>query len=276
MTLQTQAMLITLSVSCWTARKQDKKVAAEVEAAHNARDAGRYNKMLVDKIHLDPITQFAGQIRSYHYKMTLPWMDNGARLLPSKLFMEYSAEIRKMKLQYQALVNDFIIKYDATLRQDARQRLGTMYDADDYPEGYELRNKFDVETDIAPVPDGHDFRVDVGDAERDRIGREIAGKVAERQAAAQRDAWVRVRETVSLIQLRLSADRARIHDSLIENARDLSRLLPGLNVADDPQMDRVCSAITERLLVDPQGLRNSRSARIRVASAAAEILEMVP
>lgn len=276
MSLQTQAMLITLSVSCWTARKQDKKVAAEVEASHNAKDAGRYNKLLVDKVHLDPLMNYAGQIRSYHYKMTLPWMDNGARLLPSRLFMEYSANIRSMKAHYQTLVNDFITKYDATLRQDARQRLGTMYDANDYPEGYQLRAKFDVETDVAPVPDGQDFRVDVGDAERTRIGREIADKVAERQAAAQRDAWVRVRETVALIQLRLSADKARIHDSLIDNARDLSRLLPGLNVSEDPQMDRVCSAITERLLIDPQTLRNSRTARVRVASAAAEILEMVP
>jgi hypothetical protein len=276
MSLQTQAMLVTLSVSCWTARKQDKKVAAEVEAAHNARDAGRYNKLLVDKHHLDPLTSFAGSVRAYHYKMTLPWMDNGARLLPSKLFMEYSAEIRRLTREYETLVNIFVNLYTSKLVQGARQRLGTMYDPDDYPAGHELYSKFSIETDIVPVPDGQDFRVDVGDAERTRIAREIADKVADRQAAAQRDAWVRVRETVSTIESRLSADKARIYDSLIDNARDLSRLLPGLNVGADPNMDRVCEAITERLLVDPQRLRNSASTRKRVADSAREILEMIP
>ena len=53
MSLADKAMVVTLSVSCWTARKQDKKVAEEVEAKHNARDAGRYNKLLIDKQHLD-------------------------------------------------------------------------------------------------------------------------------------------------------------------------------------------------------------------------------
>ena len=48
MSLQTQAMLVVLSVSGWGARKQDKKVAAEVEASHNAHDAGEYRKRLID------------------------------------------------------------------------------------------------------------------------------------------------------------------------------------------------------------------------------------
>lgn len=33
MSLNNKAMIVTLNVSCWTARKQDKKVSAEVDAA---------------------------------------------------------------------------------------------------------------------------------------------------------------------------------------------------------------------------------------------------
>lgn len=276
MSLQTQAMLVTLSVSGWTARKQDKKVAAEVEASHNAHDAGRYNKLLVDKMYLDPLTSFAGQVRQYHYKMTAPWMDNGARLLPSRLSMEYFAEIRKFRQSQDTLVNTFIQLYDTKLVQDARVRLGTMYDPDDYPSGAELRTKFGIELDIQPVPDGHDFRVDVGDAERQRIAQDITDKVAARTAAAQRDAWGRVRAAVSTIESRLSVPKARIYDTLISNVEDLARLLPGLNISNDPLMDHVCKQITERLIVDPQRLRNSMTSRKRVADAAREILDMVP
>lgn len=154
MTLNNKAMIVTLDVSCWTARKQDRRVAQEVDAAHNAKDAGRYNKLLIDKKYLDPLTSHAGAIRQYHYKMTLPWMDNGGRLLPSKLFMEYRNGLDQLKTKFEILINDFIVMYDRTLVQDARMRLGTLYDPGDYPPGSELRAKFGVETDILPVPSG--------------------------------------------------------------------------------------------------------------------------
>lgn len=276
MSLQSKAMLVALSVSCWTARKQDKSVSAEVEKSHNARDAGRYNKLLVDKQHLDPLTSFAGQIRTYHYKMTLPWMDNGARLLPSILFMEYSAQMRKLKTEYENLVHIFINLYDTKLIQDARVRLGTMFNPDDYPPSNELASKFNVETDIMPVPSGSDFRVDVTDTERARIADDISRRVAERQAAATRDAWARVRDAVTLVNIRLNAPKAIIRDSLIDNARDLARLLPGLNISADPLMDQVCQLITDELLVDPARLRRSATLRKSTATTAAKILELIP
>jgi len=276
MSLQTQAMLVTLSVSCWTGRVQDKKVSAEVEQTHGAVDAGRYNKLLVDKSHMDPLVQFAGKIRQYHYKMTLPWLDNGARLLPSALFLEYSAKIRQYTAEYEKVVDAFIDIYDRRLVQDARQRLGTMYDPEDYPPGADLRSKFGISVDIVPVPDGQDFRVDVGDAERTRISREISERVAQRQAQAEKDAWDRCRDVVTTIQTRLSSPKPIIRESLIDNASELVRLLPGLNVSNSPKMQAVCDSIALKLIVNPDVLRSSMTARKRVADAATEILGMMP
>ena len=276
MSIQTQAMLVTLSVSCWTGRVQDKKVSAEVEVAHGATDAGRYNKLLVDKAHMDPLVQFAGKVRQYHYKMSLPWLDNGARLLPSALFLEYSHQIRQFTSEYERIVDAFIQLYDSTLVQAARQRLGTMYDPEDYPPGADLRAKFGITVDITPVPDGQDFRVDVGDAERTRISRQISEAVAQRSAQAEKDAWDRCRSIVSTIQTRLSAPKPIIRESLIDNASELVRLLPGLNVSGCPKMQAVCDSIATKLIVSPDVLRNSMSARQRVAKAAEEILEMMP
>lgn len=276
MALNDKAMIVTLNVSCWTARKQDKKVSAEVDAAHNARDAGRYNKLLIDKSHLDPLTSFAGKIRQFHYKLTLPWMDNGGRLLPSKLFLQYRDELDTLKTDYQRLVEAFIKDYDARLVQDARVRLGSLYDPQDYPPGYELEQKFGVELDIMPVPTANDFRVDVAESEITRIRNEISDRVALRQRQAMRDAWDRVREVVSTVELRLSSPKPIIRDSLIDNTRELAALLPGLNVADDPVMADVARDITEHLLVDVWKLRNSMSARNKVATAAREILQKIP
>jgi hypothetical protein len=275
MSIQNKAMLVTLSVSCWTARKQDKRVSAEVEASHNAKDAGRYNKDLVSKAHLDPLTQYASLIRAYHYKMTLPWMDNGARLLPSKLFMEYSAELRTMKQEYANRVSTFVQAYPSRV-QEARQRLGTMFQPDDYPEASELYGKFDVELDIMPVPNGADFRVDVGDAERARIASDISERVAKRQGAALRSAWDRVRESVGRVSSCLSSPKARIFDSLTGNLEDLVRILPGLNIGEDADMERVCERIVNSLIVDPERLRRSAALRSKVCAEADAILQLCP
>lgn len=276
MSLNNKAMIVTLNVSCWTARKQDKKVSAEVDAAHNARDAGRYNKLLIDKSHLDPLTSHAGKVRQYHYKMTLPWMDNGGRLLPSKLFMEYRNGIDNLRTEYQRLVDDFLKVYASNLVQDARVRLGTLYDPEDYPDSTALREKFGIEMDILPVPTAQDFRVDVAESEINRIREEINRNVVLRQRKAMDDAWSRVHDVVDTIYLRLSADKPIIRNSLIENARELTALLPGLNVIDDPAMTAVAKEITDNLLEDVWTLRNSRAARTKVAAAAQAILQKIP
>lgn len=276
MSLKQQAMLVTLSVSCWTNALKDKKVSAEVERTYAAQNAGRYIKTLVDKAHVAPLKAYGDAIRAYHYSMTLPWKDGGDRLLPSRLYLEYTSEIRKRTREYADLVDKFIVLYDTTLVQAARQRLGTMYDPEDYPPGSELRSKFDVELDFNALADGQDFRVDVGDAERERIASDITAKMAERQAAAQRSAWVRLRETLDLVQIRLSHPKTLFRDTLISNIEDLVKILPGLNIANDPLMDSVCKQVTEKLIVDPARLRRSETLRRQVATDASLLLQQIP
>jgi hypothetical protein len=151
-----------------------------------------------------------------------------------------------------------------------------MYDPEDYPDVSEIRSKFSVEVDIMPVPAGADFRVDVADSERRRIQDSITERVAQRQAAAIKDAWARIREVVGNVGTRLSAEKAIIRDSLMENTEELARLLPGLNVTEDPVMADVCQRIISNLLVNPNHLRRSATLRRRVAADAQSILALCP
>ena len=79
-----KAMLAAVHISIWTAVKHDRKVSRDVADQHGAHQgAGRYDKQLLrgaDK--LDELRTLAGQIRQYFYKITLPWSDEGFRLLP--------------------------------------------------------------------------------------------------------------------------------------------------------------------------------------------------
>ena len=268
--LQDRAMLATLNISQWTNRKHDKNVSAEVERNHQATDAGRYNKLLVDKTSLEAIAKVASAARAYHYKMTLAWGDNGDRLLPGALFMEYRTEILKFKNSFAIEVDAFIDRYP-TLVQDAYKRLGSLYVATDYPHVSEMRSRFAIETSFAPVASGNDFRVSLNEEYIDQIKREINERNAALQRASVQDCWSRVRTVVSNIHERLSKTDNKFRDTLIENVRDLLDVLPALNVTGDPELTKIEHDVRE-LLVPPQRLRDDSTLRNETAKKAEEIL----
>lgn len=268
--IQDKSMLVQLTINKWTATKHDKSVSAEVEQTHAAKDAGRYNKRLIDKAHLATITTLEGQIRQYHYSRTLPWTDKGARLLPSHLFMEYRQTISDMRDQFNRATVDFMNIYPQ-LVQDARVRLNSLFDPADYPDPYDIRMKFGVELEIMPVPTAGDFRVEVAQEEQDEIRNQITEAIEAKQKRAIKDCWQRVREVVTRIAEQCAKENGRIHDSLMDNANDLVSILPGLNITNDPELAAM-EADIRKLIVHPDAIRTSPTTRKQLADGAADIL----
>ena len=273
--LQERAMLATLSIRSWTARKLDRKVTKEVEQANAAHDAGRFNKLLVSKALLDPVASLAGRIRDYHYSVTLPWADTGPRLLPSELFMDYTAKMRKFKEEFHNAVSKLLTAYPGEV-QAARVRLGNMYKPEDYPDTMTLNERFSVALEFTPVPDGNDFRVGVSEEAQEELRESVTLAVAHRQEAAVKATYERVREVVSKIAERLSDPKAVFKDSLIENAHDLCAILKALNITNDPKLDEIEEAIRVQLLTwSPERLRTDAHARAATAANAQTVLEML-
>lgn len=266
-------MLATLSIRSWTARKLDRKVTKEVEQANAAHDAGRFNKLLVSKALLDPVASLAGRIRDYHYSVTLPWADSGPRLLPSELFMDYTATMRKFKEEFHNAVSKLLTAYPGEVTA-ARTRLGHMYKPEDYPDTMDLNERFSVALEFTPVPDANDFRVGVSEEAQEELRASVTQAVAHRQEAAVKATYERVREVVSKIAERLSDPKAVFKDSLIENARELCAILKALNITNDPKLDQIEEAISTQLLCwSPEHLRNNTISRGTVARRAQAILE---
>lgn len=271
---QEKSMLVDLTIHRWTATKHDRSVSAEVEKSHNAHDAGRYNKQLIDKAHLKLVDELGNELRKYHYHHTLPWTDKGARLLPSTLFFDYREGLNSLKQQRQSAVNDFLKIYP-DLVQAARVRLNTMFQPEDYPSVEQLRSAFDVEIEIMPVPDAGDFRVDIAKDAQDEVREQIMASLKARQERAVKDIWVRVRETVGNVVKQCSNPNGRIYDSLMNNVLSLSTVIDGLNITGDVVLEQIGQELRE-LHTDPITLRNFMSVRMHVAQQAERILLKVP
>jgi hypothetical protein len=204
-TLSSRAMLCSLSISQWSASKHDRQASEEIAAYHGAQsDVGRYNKLLIPKETLADVRRIAGGARQEHHFMTLPWDDNGYRVLPAAVYMEHAEKLREYSRQFMVAVEVFAAQFDQ-LVLESRSRLGGLFRAEDYARPKDIREKFAFETKVMPLPDANDFRVSLGHEEKDRIKRQIAASVEASLTVASQELWQRMYEAVSHLAERLTA-----------------------------------------------------------------------
>jgi hypothetical protein len=198
-------MLCSLSISTWSARKHDPEASEEIAQRHGAQpDAGRYHKVLLPKAALAEVQKIVSEARQEHYFMTLPWDDNGYRVLPAAAYMDHTEKMRELSNKFTPAVEALGHQF-GQLVEEARVRLGGLFRSEDYPASEELCSKFSFETKVMPLPDAGDFRVTLGDEERERIKRQITAAVEASLQVASRELWQRLYEAVSHLAERLQA-----------------------------------------------------------------------
>lgn len=278
--LTSKAMLVKLNISQWAARKHDKKASAEVAATHgNDVNMGRYHKSLIAKTALADIAKLAGTARTHHYENTLPWADDGARILPATNYFQYQTEQRAIAEQFRAAVAKFVNDYPSFVA-DARISLNGLFNEADYPTF--VADKFSIGTVILPLPAAGDFRVSIGVSEEASIRAEIETTLNSAIAGATRDLWQRVYDGVEHMRERLAAyaiDPATgktistFRDSLVGNLQDLVGLLPRLNLTGDPELAAMAERLSKSLCQhDAQTLRENELVRVEVTRSAEQIL----
>jgi hypothetical protein len=282
--LAARAMVVSLSISRWTGRRLDRKITNEVNKSHNAaEDAGRYNKLLLPKEALDDIESIASETGNEFRKRTLPWIDNGGRIMSADAFMAHAAWMRGQERKFMRAVEDFLAKYPGYV-QDARVRLNGMFDIDDYPHVEVLRSKFGMEMKVLPVPSPADFRVAMSQAQADQIRKDIERHVAEATANAVKDIYRRIAEVTGRMVERLNAYKPAkgktkaegvFRDSLVENVRDLIDVLPALNITGDPALAATADKLKPLVAYDATVLRENAAIRRDVAHEAQQILDSV-
>jgi len=267
--LTEKALLANLIICQWSARKYDKTATKEVNETHGAQDAGRFNKILVGKQHLEALQKIATKARQFHYDNTLPWGDNGDRLLPTDNYFAYTAQVAQLKNDWEIAVNRFEMDYPGMIIE-AQRTLGTLFNRTDYPSF--ISDRFQIKASFMPVPDAEDIRVNLSEGEVNTLRRNISAELEERFAGATKNIFERMHDVLGKMLSRLSEKDAIFKDSLFENVRDLVELLPRLNVTGDETITELCQDMAS-LYVDPQKVRTSQSLRAEKAEEVDQILK---
>ena len=265
-----KAMLVAVHISQWTARKHDRSVSREVASTHNSEEKlGRYNKrLLAGATKLDDIQTLAGKIRAYFYATTLPWSDEGLRILPATLFFDLTSKMKEFEQEFHIAVQDFIEEYPQYV-ESTRPQLNGLFCAEDYPAAEELRAKFGMSLEILPIPSSEDFRVQLSEEQKTIISQQIDENVRNSLAKSNRDLWFRTYEVISHFALRLRDPDARLHASIFAKVAEMAELLPKLNITDDPALNELARKVKIELCeFSVSTLRNHPSLRADTAAKA--------
>jgi hypothetical protein len=274
MSIVNECMVINLQVGLWLGYRLDKAASLAVTEQANAdQDAARVNKHLVPKETLKPIVSAAGAIRTHFYDKTLPWKDNGDRLLTRKMYTKFIEEHSKLVSEFDNAVDDFLSNSYLKAKDQAEFRMGDLFNSSDYPDSTTLRNKFYVNLDIDSVTQANDFRVQLDANELERVKAQMMESTQARLGRAMQDVWQRLADTLKHFGDKMSKDEI-FRDSTVRNLEEIVELLPDLNILNDPQLEQVRQDIKNSLIgYDPKDLRKDKAVRNNVASEAQRIMD---
>lgn len=282
--LSRKAVLVRVSVSAWTARKLDRVVTNKVHSdTQSPRDSGNYNKMLIKPERLADIVSCVSKIRDLFYSKTRPWCDSGKgsmRILPNALYTEFSNELRELKREYLSAVEVFCRNYD-NYKQERIACSNGLFNESDYPTANQIRGKFRVENEVLPFPDVADFRSDLDSDTVEEIRQQVESTANRAVSDAMQATAQEIVELVGHMANKLAEQRTKTGetkkwyaDTLVENVRELARLLPAFNLTNDSRLTQITARIERELCVeDAAVLRKNPDAALAVEKSANDIVK---
>jgi hypothetical protein len=276
------AMLVRVNIRMFNAVKTDRKVSNEVAANHGAQaNMTRFSKALVAKEALEAIRKLAGEIRQEHYRRTLPWSDDGSRILTSAGYFAYAEFMRDCESKWQPAIDDLLDNW-SSLVDEAQAKLGSLFNINEYPTPTKLRDSFEFRWGVRPVPVADDFRVSLGATEVAAIRSEIQRDLNDTVQQAMKDVWTRMQDVVSKMRAKLddydpnNPSAHPFRDTLVTNITDLLDVLPSLNLTGNPDVESFTRRIRQDLTrFTAQQLRDNLFSRQDTAMRADQILSQM-
>ncbi len=269
-------MLVLVGFSKWEPRKFDKKVTAEVAAKHNVTEkAGRYNKRLFIETpaSLQAVHSAISAASETYYNETLPWSDDGCRLLPSSNYLTFCDAMRAHQAQIETAVRGFVAEYPQLI-QIAKQQLNGLFKEEDYPPVSQIAERFGMATKFYPVPEGKDFRVELSKEHLASLRQQIDQDTEKAFNDAMDEAFGQLFDaTAHMAEMLTAKDPKRsIKDVLVENTRATVERIKRLNLTNNPQLAEIGNRIIAQLCATDGGtLRSQDATRETVAKNAAKL-----
>jgi hypothetical protein len=237
-------------------------------AFHADRELLSASKLILDT--KNPTYRAVAAVRSeassYWRTVTLPFPEAGIRLLPQNSLGLFANTMQTYRERLQEAARELSGQYD-TIKSEAQRRLGTLFNASDYPST--LDGLFDLEVSYPTIePPGYLMALhpDVYQQEQARVRERFESAV---ELAEQAFATELQRLTAHLAERLTGLHDGQpkvFRDSAVENLREFFERFRRLNIRSSPELDALVEQAQQTITgIEPQTLRDSNRLRQMVA-----------
>jgi len=237
-------------------------------AFHADRELLSASKLILDT--KNPAYRAVAAVRSeassYWRTVTLPFPEAGIRLLPQNSLGLFANTMAGYRERLQEATRELAAQYD-TMKSEAERRLGTLFNASDYPST--LDGLFDMEWSVVPIEPPQylvSLNPDVFQAEQARVRERFENAV---ELAEQAFATELQRLTAHLAERLTGLHDGQpkvFRDSAVQNLTDFFERFRRLNIRSSPELDMLVEEAQQVITgIEPQQLRDSVRLRQMVA-----------
>ena len=254
--------------------ESQRSLAAEAFAADQKSVSAA--KKLLDTSHpaFKAVTTVKTAAVNYWRDSTLPFVEPGMRLIRRQQITEFNERMTEYREQLAIAVSELEQHFDELVQQ-ARQRLGDLFNASDYPA--DLADAFAIEWDFPSVSTPEYLRSvspELYEAECQRV----RARFDEAVSLAENAFAEELAQLVTHLAERLSGGEDGqpkvFRDSAVNNLREFFDRFRRLNIRSDDDLERLVTDAESVIAgVSPQGLRDRQSLRQAVNAQLREVTE---
>lgn len=276
-TLRSKSMLVSLKISQWGNRKNEKSLASELSSTHNTEEGFlSVSKSLVGREKTKAIASAIATLRDTFNKETLPWDKTGRRIIEAKKYFAVSQKIAERKREVEKAIEDLIAIYPQ-LVDEARRSLNGLFKPEQYPTVQELRRKYAINVDFDRITDTEDFRIDGLDTETvESIQKQVEQNMKEKLDNARNDMCERMVKVVSHFLKLMEKTDGRFRKNSITNIGEMADEIREFNgLIDDPRIENLATKLEELAKLDADVIRANDHEREAAAKKAKETLDSI-
>lgn len=286
MSIHQQAMLVDITFGLPKQTVKLETVSRQVEEQAHAetgvvRSSGYYfrkregNKVLNGLRELSQFQSSWGNELKYYARYPFA---GGFKLLPATLLSKFMETNQRFVSAELEVWNHWAQNEYPKWASSAPQRMGALYNAADFPSLDQCRDAFVCDVTVLPMAPVDQWRHITA------IAPDVAAVMQEREEEAIRrvtkeshaQLWKDIMAPLKNVVEQLSKDKARIHETLIENVTSIAALVPAYNaVIQDPQLEELAAQVQQTLAkITAEDLRKDASIREATMKTASKLVDI--
>jgi ElaB/YqjD/DUF883 family membrane-anchored ribosome-binding protein len=206
----------------------------------------------------------------YWRPLTLPYPEPGIRLLRQDRVESFDEQMHLFKQQLARAVEELNESY-GELKQRARQRLGRLFCADDYP--LSLNDMFTLEWDY-PSVDPPDYLLQLNPRLYEQEQARLKARFEDALQLAEQAFASEFSKLLQHLADKLSGSgKVKVfRDSAVNNLKEFFGRFGQLNIRSSPQLDELVESAQQIIRgVSPQDLRETKSLRQKIQNQLSQV-----